>query len=1696
MLFAFITIAFSALFFVLKAHLQKEYQAQKVYLGAIFTNDLDLEKQEGGSRVVNPLLYVIRSLIIFLCLLIISSLFWPTPSPKGSLVVTDGPATISSNWPKPIYVVSAQDPHKNLKVIHRDVNESSTGIQTSTQDHIQGHWVKAKDLRPTLEHTNKTGLSLGSEIGSDLGSDHYKIRAPRLLGPQRLLDSLSDVFEKLNPQVFSHQRSKPININANATWKGAASKGSSKEASKDTEEYLEINAQINTGRITDGGITDGISRSLPQKFDLEVLKIHTSAELLAPTQHHAKYTSQWIKIGELQQKNNTGHYQWRSSQDLKTLAASLKKRGLWKQPTSNSHSANDLVNGLVHSLASRAIRIRSKGNHPIYIDYPLCIPMSSRQLGINDYASTGLERSSKHQQYKPKEYEQLRTFFKNLGFITHDQAQQQSSHPVKDLSDQQIWQIDELDAANLSQTKQINSTVNNASSSSLWHLYGDHYSHFNPQMAQDHVSPLNQSRLDLFGLKKTWAPLAKATRLRLFSPQAISPQGALALSLPKLPISTSIFTSYAPLNQGKGLLWLSQKEAQKNTLKTQTNHNDVVSPQVWQSSHLIVSHELSAEGQRLINFGVDLHDLLTQSPLWLASILKTFAHVEAQSRSKCYEWPEGEVLSAYLPIRSPQELKLSFIQDDGVLAPVNIENDIQNRINVTAEKEGVYYLNLPNSVENSSGGQTKRSHIHRPNELLLVRQKKALNRLLLDQDLLNQQAAALKSSKSPKTQDKDTQAAYLLNLERLELTWNKRLQRHWHALSEFQKKSIYLCLFLVAISLLAYLYFQRLILFKIILSVAALGIMILGILEYSLSEISLNQLNTFKLVPFAQILPQSLSDQSESPDQSKPKLSQLNQLSFIDEQWAQRHTEDSRNNETDTDFTSFQHDWARFKQQAIRPEFKTILSSWTEDLRQKWPILATLSKVYQSQDHQERFIRYEGAKWIKPSLMASDLMASGLMTSNNHSKRPLRLSQYQVHRDEARQEILLKVLIESSDQFKNSWGELYLNEAKTKFQLSPPGKLISLRVKDRSQKVIKLKLEYHQEALNQTQADYSYEYELPIVLPRIKRKTFWTWGTELYQQLSKLGLVLAQGVNTQVFDALPNDLFGIALHKVDPKFLSLDSIEQLYDWVSQGGLLIWSGNLSQAQKEHYRQLEKNQLFRALTPLSHKKKIPQNREAQLVFIVDRSGSTDTLAGGPGLANITAKLSSLIAQLAPKDEVTLISFGGGTELTLAPTSRNELSQFPVPHLSRGGTVLHPALELALSYRRPSLEAHWVIVSDGEWGDDSERLLGNLAQRLKASDVNLSIAHFEHAGQSICKGLCQSFAQAVNAQVLDWNDLDIEQLQGSLRETKEQNKQQKLIKLTSTKLWDKNVGGLLKPVQSFTPMSLRQSAKALAFADGFPIFAEKKLGLGRVVQFMSDDFTLAKSQWQRLLNLNQGDQPWWSIKLQPQAHPLLGKVNTLVAFSDQKPPRGSSTLSSTAQSSNLGLVKAHWLPTGQHTSVLASCDHPSQTPSWDPLVNQCQAITLSNQEPELYTVQFTSNKQLHTVDLIAPDLTLAQIASNTELAEHELAMYWNQKLEQADAHNFKQAYASQRFTKNKTTQRIELTEPTKASATFNLESSHRLIPSLHELQKLLQHKDQQLSTALGKIPLSFYIGILCLLVLLSTLVETYLWRRAKST
>lgn len=690
------------------------------------------------------------------------------------------------------------------------------------------------------------------------------------------------------------------------------------------------------------------------------------------------------------------------------------------------------------------------------------------------------------------------------------------------------------------------------------------------------------------------------------------------------------------------------------------------------------------------------------------------------------------------------------------------------------------------------------------------------------------------------------------------------------------------------------------------------------------------------------------------------------------------------------------------------------------------PMLVSPQDDIKSDSAYATLLSHQGAKWVVPA---------------KATKKPLvHIAQYATFRDPVSAKVLIKILLVSSETVR---ADIYVGGERSTVQIDPQGTLIGRWIEDDDQATVQLKVDVNERTDSSSLISEEYVQELTLK-PR-KRQEYWAWGQQVRMWLASAGMSMNATAKSSLSDQLPDTLLGIALHRVSPQLLGQNDVNKLYDWVSKGGTLFILGSLNDQDRSDYRALERFAEYRSLTPLSTSRPIPIQRSAQVVFMIDRSGSTHRDAGGPGLAEVTTQISNLVAQLAPRDEITLISFGGGIELTLPPTFRSNLKKLPAPMISRGSTVVHPALELALTYRRPSLPAHWVIVTDGDWGDEPSRLSTSLIDRIKASGASVTIAKIK--GQNArdqklrCAEPCQSLVEGLNAKVIDWRSLSIEQVHTPVNKIAASE-----LIVEATQNWARRVGGLLPKINSYTPMSARRDTVVLARVDGVPLLAEKQVGVGRVIQLMTDKWDLTARQWKALLRMHEVKGRDWAIVLKPSVHPVKGLGVNVLARSHKDILDGQAILFSSDERRFY-----LWHPMGIGESILSDCSTVNES-SFD---EGCVPVWLSQQEAEVFLLK-TNGYSDPPPEYIVPG-TIQDSDSNTEQLQ---AMYTH----------------------------LALSRLREKDPMINVSEQPLVIPT----EPQLDSKIDELKEEIKQLSAWTYAILILVAILLMVLIETKLWSR----
>lgn len=1005
---------------------------------------------------------------------------------------------------------------------------------------------------------------------------------------------------------------------------------------------------------------------------------------------------------------------------------------------------------------------------------------------------------------------------------------------------------------------------------------------------------------------EVWTPLSPISNLMEWSIDQVIASQALALTAPSLPSPLFKINRFKLLSMGSTLLWLVNPKMNQTLISGQ-----------WESSNRVASWLLHQDGSRHYHVGFDLRALTSGAALSLNTSLFETVQQEKKLRSRCYEWLEGEPLLAILPRDTTfylaNESHKSLALNDIARGP-NKEGFPQH---LTAQLEDDAEIKNALSVElfkQSLRAPMRHLNIYHQG-LIIARPPAGQHRLLKEQE-----APLMIIRRANPTKLIDQRARELrINGAQIDRGPDDSLLTRFKRFGPRQRVALTILSLCVFVSLTLLIILRR----RAFISAASKVVITITLL--SLLPILFKAQGPLEL---------TLLSDPDSP------LVTLNEAEF----------------------------------KALSPPKVSILSPKDHHSQPLLidPKVAPLSTLNQSIAEVHR-----GPAWVTT-------------VNRPTNKRSLfRIKEHHVHRDIDTKRLLVTMLL-STPVSSGVEVDLYINGSREEMKVSPQGSMVARWIPDRGQSVIPVKLELtaihpDQEGtekagkagraekaeraeraesaleINEAEAHHELKVSLPVI-PQPRRR-YWVWGRRAIKWVEAAGGEVIAPPPQALNQPLPRDLRGVILDNIPPSKLTLTHIEHLRDWVHHGGVLFISGELTERDRAAYRELErgeKGEVWRALTPLNASRPIPKDRSAQIVFMIDRSGSIDREAGGPGIDEVTTKLSSLIAQLPPHDEITLISFGGGVELTLPPTERHQLHTLPAPTMSRGGTELHAALELALTYRRPSLPAHWVIITDGEWGDDPQRLLNSLPERIEASGVNVTIAlHTNQRTQRKttsrepqCQDPCLSFSKAAEASTTLWSSFSLDQLNDPLSSLVDHTK----VELESTRLWDQKIGGSLPTAISYSSMGLRPFSRTLVYANGEPVFAERGLGFGRVVQLVATPWDLTPAQWASVLGTREGQYGQWQVRLgeysQRAAHwsALHGAVSAVYARSHKGRLKGKATLSANDQSQTY-----RWHPLWDGESVLVNCDTTTVNTSHS--IRDCEPLWMKMSDPSLYRLTSTA-------------------------------------------------------------------------------------------------------------------------------------------
>ena len=1054
----------------------------------------------------------------------------------------------------------------------------------------------------------------------------------------------------------------------------------------------------------------------------------------------------------------------------------------------------------------------------------------------------------------------------------------------------------------------------------------------------DPLTQLNKDELkNITDQGQLWTPHAPISRLIEYPPTLITLDPQIALSLPNTSSALIHFHQSTPISKGAPLLWMGGKANGSNS---------------WKSEIALATWNLESDGSRKYHFGLPLNKMSNTSALGIALSVHQVLNQEREQRGRCIEWLEGSPLISQLP----EKVSLVSINSQGFArsltdSKVDVREVVKDLDSEAEDFTGRHQTLLKTVIQESRNPSLSKglllglSHakIDRYNAieqgLYMIgspvstpdRDPLFIVRRPLIKDLSDERETQSRVHTPPQTeliQDKEQAALNRIKPVRFSLEDFNQAPLHLiqrvKSMSPGQQLSFWLLLILVALSLLGVIAQRGTSLVK------STGWAVIFFLLCCLAVYG--QRWYINRLPSVGLVTEPIHREHHEKTDEKYEMGNKDQVSLI------RTFLDSKNVNSPN---------------ILNPHQESIML--IEDRQRPFT------------DFEKGILQeHHGAKWlISPSLENK--------LSSQHAKTEVKLESSEVKRDQEDQRILIKLYLSSNSQ-DNVEVDLYIEGVRESLRIPPQGLLYGRWIKDRDQRWIGLKIEptSHSHQISGTDAVESF-----VLVPPHKRKAFWVWGQGGDRPLRSTGAVSLPTPSTALDHELPKDLQGVILHQISPDLISDRRLERLHDWVHEGGTLFISGRLTDQERKRSLLRESSEKWRSLTPLSSRLPIRKDRTSQVMFLLDRSGSTAEEAGGPGLAAITTKLSNVVAELAPKEEVTLISFGGGVDVTLPPTERQYLTQLPVPTLSRGGTELHPAVELALTYRRPSLPAHLVILTDGEWSDDPTRLKGSMIERLEASGFKITIALYENRRHSVtqevtqtktrhlsCKEPCQSFSLATHAEQVWWSDFGIDQLQNDSygEETTKLSTNPSPLHMMNTEVgtsWSVRVGGVAPPISEVTPMRARLGSTILASADGYPLLAERSIGEGRVIQLAANDWSLSTQQWRSLLGAGRSETVPWRVSWSGGNH------EDVALWSNERGPvaqvfaRSHNGILSEEVTLRVGerVEQLYWTPRFKGESVLSQC-HSRESHISTENLTLCSPRLFEVSDPTIYQLGSRSN------------------------------------------------------------------------------------------------------------------------------------------
>lgn len=607
------------------------------------------------------------------------------------------------------------------------------------------------------------------------------------------------------------------------------------------------------------------------------------------------------------------------------------------------------------------------------------------------------------------------------------------------------------------------------------------------------------------------------------------------------------------------------------------------------------------------------------------------------------------------------------------------------------------------------------------------------------------------------------------------------------------------------------------------------------------------------------------------------------------------------------------------KRQLNQAGFKVTPSTFVDS---DSPLVVSVEQAPLNKRQRHQLARYSGPIWLLPKI-------TPLKPLEFHSPLLLRDDQDSLH---------MRTLIFSDIPRAAT---IYLAGLNKRLELKQGWQLLGARISDEPHlTALELRVEIDREEAP------PFQLSRLIPTPNFTPRDAMAWGKRGADPLKNSSYRTLTADPEFLDQPLSQSLALISLHRVSLRDLTEAQSSHLDEWVRSGGTLLLTGEIGEKTRSQDRSLWAGERWSRLLPLTLDPPVNPSRQTQVVFFVDRSGSMAREAGGAGLDEITAHLTSLVSALAPRDEVTLISFGGGVHLTSPPTERRSLTHLPVPEASRGGTLLHPALELALTYRRPSLPATWVVVTDGVWGDDHDRLLGDLTERLNASGANITVALTED-NLARCEELCEQWIKATGARLTRFSDLGsthlrsprIKPLYGEL-------------KPQATRHWDQRVGGALPMIKSLSPLGAHTASQVLAEVEGYPLLAARNVDAGQVIALASDFWSLTPQQWNRLLSSSSQQRSDWQILMRDFRSDTLQRATQVEARSHTGILNSSATLISHHLETP---EQVWWIPQRSGRSILSRCPDRSTLQARIELNREdaCEPVLLSPQKTPITTI-----------------------------------------------------------------------------------------------------------------------------------------------